>query len=84
MLITGNSGAAGFFRQVVLRKHTPFAGTGSGLSHADCPECHGAGVVLDSRGVHAVRCPVCQPGKGWWHKMSRKENLHIIAFYVKL
>ncbi len=58
--MTGNSGAARVFQQVVRRKHTPFAGTGSGLSYANCPECHVAGVVLDSRGERAVRYPVCQ------------------------
>ena len=35
---------------MVLRERMPFAGTGSGLSYADCPECHGAGVVLDDYG----------------------------------
>ena len=50
MLMTGDPGAAGPFQQVVLRKHTPFAGTGSGLSYANCPECHVAGVVLNDYG----------------------------------
>ena len=60
----GDPRAAGFFRQVVLRERVPFAGTGRGPGRADCPECHGAGVVLDDRGERAVRCPVCQPGSG--------------------
>ncbi len=60
----GDPRAAGFFRQVVLRERVPFAGTGREPGRADCPECHGAGVVLDDRGERAVRCPVCQPGSG--------------------
>ena len=64
VVMTGNSGAAEFFPQVVLRERTPFAGAGSAPGHADCPECHEAGVVLDSRGERAVRCPVCQPASG--------------------
>ncbi len=60
----GDPRAAGFFRQVVLRERVPFPGTGREAGRADCPECHGAGVVLDSRGERAVRCPVCQPGSG--------------------
>ena len=60
----GDPRAAGFFRQVVLRERLPFPGTGKQPGRADCPECHGAGVVLDDRGEKAVRCPVCQPGSG--------------------
>ncbi len=60
----GDPRAAGFFRQVVLRERVPFAGTGREAGRADCPVCHGAGVVLDDRGERAVRCPVCQPGSG--------------------
>ena len=55
----GDPRAAGFFRQAVLRERVPFAGTGGEAGRADCPECHGAGVVLDSRGERAMRCPVC-------------------------
>jgi len=58
----GDPRAAGFFRQVVLRERAPFARMGKEPGRADCPECHGAGVVLDDRGEKAVRCPVCQPG----------------------
>jgi len=60
----GDPRAAGFFRQVVLRERVPLPGTGKQPGRADCPECHGAGVVLDDRGERAVRCPVCQPGSG--------------------
>ncbi len=52
------------FWQVMLREHTPFAGIGIGLSYADCLECHGSGIVLDSRGYQAVQRSVCQPGSG--------------------
>jgi len=60
----GDPRAAGFFRQVVLRERVPLPGTGKQPGRADCPECHGAGVVLDEQGERAVRCPVCQPGSG--------------------
>jgi len=60
----GDPRAAGFFRQVVLRERVPLPGTGREPGRADCPVCHGAGVVLDDRGERAVRCPVCQPGSG--------------------
>ncbi len=60
----GDPRAAGFFRQVVLRERVPLPGTGRKPGRTDCPECHGAGVVLDDRGEKAVRCPVCQPGSG--------------------
>ena len=58
VLMTGDPRTAGFFRQVVLRERVPFAGTGREPGRADCPVCHGAGVVLDSRGEKAVRYPV--------------------------
>ncbi len=60
----GDPRAAGFFRQVVLRERAPFGGISGRPGQATCPECHGAGVVLDDRGERAVRCPVCQPGSG--------------------
>jgi hypothetical protein len=60
----GDPRAAGFFRQVVLRERVPLPGTGREAGRVECPECHGAGVVLDDRGERAVRCPVCQPGSG--------------------
>ncbi len=59
----GDPRAAGFFRQAVLRERVPLPGTGREPAWADCPECHGAGVVLDSREEKAVRCPVCQRGQ---------------------
>jgi hypothetical protein len=60
----GDPRAAGFFRQVVLRERVPLPGTDKPPGQVNCPECHGAGVVLDDRGEKAVRCPVCQPGSG--------------------
>jgi hypothetical protein len=60
----GDPRVAGFFRQVVLRERVPLPGTDRESGRADCPVCHGAGVVLDDRGEKAVRCPVCQPGSG--------------------
>lgn len=60
----GDPRVAGFFRQAVLREHVPLPGMGRGPGQADCPVCHGAGVVLDDRGECAVRCPVCQSGSG--------------------
>ena len=58
----GDPQVAGFFRKVVLRERLPFPGTSDGAGRSDCPQCHGAGVVLDSSGMHAVRCPVCAHG----------------------
>ncbi len=59
----GDPRAAGFFRQVVLRERVPLPGTGKQPGRANCPVCHGAGVVLDDRGERVVRCPVCQRGQ---------------------
>ncbi|MGC9396886.1 MAG: hypothetical protein ACP5J4_18735 [Anaerolineae bacterium] len=56
----GDPRAAGFFRQAVLRERVPLPGTGREPGRTNCPECHGAGVVLDDRGERAMRCPVCQ------------------------
>jgi len=42
VVMTENPGATGVFQQVVLRKHTPFAGAGGEPECNDCPECTGA------------------------------------------